>query len=245
MSIVDGLLRHVGRKLAEKTASPESKVALQGVELRMGEVVSVAGNVASIYLSGDTTQEISGIKSICDSPPAAGDIVWVLKNGTDRLIVGTKSYRGIHRTLKGKLLTNSAVTTMTINVTTRQLVTGFTLTAVPVVLDRHYRIWACGSGAVNSTTDGYFVILKTGVTTSDGIDLDLMTVNPRTNTNVRTPWHLERVWKSTLTGTIDLVVAAARVTANATVITVGNAGAADPGHLFVEEYADNTQITII
>lgn len=48
---------------------------------------SVAGGTVSVFLSGDLTQ-IDGCKVVGPDIPRVGDVVWLLKNGTDLLVLG-------------------------------------------------------------------------------------------------------------------------------------------------------------
>lgn len=60
------------------------------VQLEMGVVDTVdGGGFISVFLSGMVTGEsVSDIRYLASYTPVAGDTVWLLKNGVDRICLG-------------------------------------------------------------------------------------------------------------------------------------------------------------
>jgi len=208
-------------------------------QLTQGNVVFKAGYA-------NTTGYVPYNTALAPTGLYAGERRWNLDRSYSEEWDGSLWRVPATRVLKGKQITNSTMTALTSGVTTRQIVNNMTLTSVPLVQDRWYRVWANGSGAINSLSDAAVVILKTGTTISDGTDLKLAVVDPNQGqVNSRVSWALERLYKATATGNVDFLVVAHRQTTSTVGMNIGHSGATDPSHLVVEEYCDNAAITVV
>lgn len=62
-----------------------------GVQLLQAVIDSVTNDTVSIFLSGDQTFAIDGVRFLETFDPRDGDVVWLLKNGPDLLVIGRLS----------------------------------------------------------------------------------------------------------------------------------------------------------
>jgi hypothetical protein len=107
LSFNDEMLRPLGRKVAEKTARPEQSNALRYCELRTAEVVDTSTGIPTIWLSGNIDVAVPA-KFLGPMFPNTGDQVWVLKNGTDLLIIGTREIGSEYKTYTPTLSASSS-----------------------------------------------------------------------------------------------------------------------------------------
>jgi hypothetical protein len=208
-------------------------------QLTQGNVVFKAGYANAMgYVPYNTALAPTGLYP--------GEDRWNLDRGYRETWDGSLWRVPATRVLKGKQITNSTMTTLTSGVTTRIAINNMTVTTVPLVQDRWYKVWTNGSGALNTVTDAAVVVLKTGVTTTDGVDLASRVIDPiQSVTNAKVSWRLERLFKATSTTNFDFIVIAHRLSATSSGMTIGHSGASDPSHLVVEEYCDNAVITVV
>ncbi len=69
----------------------EADMGLRSPLWRMATVVAVSNTdpSCSIYLGGDTDTQIDGVKFLHTYRPRVNDVVWLMQNGSDKIIVGT------------------------------------------------------------------------------------------------------------------------------------------------------------
>jgi hypothetical protein len=213
-------------------------VPASATQLTQGNVVFKAGYTNTMgYLPYNTALAPTGLY--------LGERRFNLDTLRDEVWDGTIWRIMADRVIKGKLLTNSNTTTLTSGSTTRQIVTGNTLTGVPLILDRWYRVEATLGGAIAAIDDAAVITLKTGITISDGVDLKTFVADPiQATTNSRIPCYLSRFFKATSTGNFDFLVTANRQDASTSTMVFGNFGSTDPSHLVVTEVADSSVITV-
>jgi hypothetical protein len=147
------------------------------------------------------------------------------------------------RVLAAKSITPGGVSPPTSSVA-RQLLTNFNLTNVPLVNGRWYRLSYEFMGAINGT-EQIWSVLKTGTTTSDGVDLLLTVVlaNPSTNSRLRVKASV--LYQASATGTMNFTSVIYRNSASATSMSFGGAGSNDPGTFMCEEIGESALVTLI
>lgn len=76
--------------VAQALLAPDMTADLPYAQLRQGVItaISASDNTASMYLSGDTSQVVTGVHFLNNFQPTVGDTVFVLKNGTDVIGLG-------------------------------------------------------------------------------------------------------------------------------------------------------------
>lgn len=77
-------------QVADQILDPSMTQNLPYAQLRQGVVTAInsADNTFTMYLSGDTSTAVSGIKCLTTFQPTAGDTIWCLKQGTDIIGIG-------------------------------------------------------------------------------------------------------------------------------------------------------------
>lgn len=75
---------------AQQIVSPAATQNLGYVQLRQGVVIAINApdNSMTMYLSGDTTTQVPGIKCLNSFQPRVGATLWVLQNGSDMIGIG-------------------------------------------------------------------------------------------------------------------------------------------------------------
>lgn len=78
------------QQVADQIMDPAAMQNLQYASLRQGVVtaISPSDNSLTMYLSGDTSTAVSGIKCLISFQPTVGDTVWCLKQSTDIIAIG-------------------------------------------------------------------------------------------------------------------------------------------------------------
>lgn len=78
------------QQVADQIMDPAATQNLQYASLRQGVVTAIApaDNSLTMYLSGDTSTAVGGIKCLISFQPTVGDTVWCLKQGTDIIAIG-------------------------------------------------------------------------------------------------------------------------------------------------------------
>lgn len=236
------------RKTAEELTL-SSKWGKTEFELRTGQVTALddTNDTCTLYLSGETTTSVSNVKYLAPYRPIVNDYVWVLKNGTDVMVLNRKVWdEGGGRVIKGVHIIASATTTVPSGSTSRTLVSNFALTNIPVVNGRWYNILVKGAGQIATNTGEAFVItLKSGVTSGDGTDLHQQLVGNSVVSNSRIHWDFETLYKPGSTGTLNLCVAVNRAVSTATTMLAGTYGGSGTGHLYVQELGRGEVMNII
>jgi hypothetical protein len=76
--------------VADQILDPTATQNLQYASLRQGVVIAISpsDNSLTMYLSGDTSTAVSGIKCLISFQPTVGDTVWCLKQATDIIAIG-------------------------------------------------------------------------------------------------------------------------------------------------------------
>jgi hypothetical protein len=76
--------------VAQQISSPENDQNLDYAQLRQGVVIAISApdNSCTMYLSGDTTTQVPGIKCLNSFQPVVGDTLWVVKNKSDMIGIG-------------------------------------------------------------------------------------------------------------------------------------------------------------
>lgn len=126
----------------------------------------------------------------------------------------------------------------------RQLFTNFNLTNVPLVNGRWYRLSYEFSGAINGGEQAWSV-LKTGTTTSDGVDLLLTVIQPNPSANSRLRVKASVLYQASATGTMNFTSVVYRNTTSVTSMTFGGSGSNDPGTFMCEEIGESSLVTLI
>jgi hypothetical protein len=77
-------------QVADQILDPSMTQNLPYAALRQGVVTAInaADNTFTMYLSGDTSTAVSGIKCLTTFQPTIGDTIWCLKQGTDIIGIG-------------------------------------------------------------------------------------------------------------------------------------------------------------
>jgi hypothetical protein len=75
--------------LSEKILQNDSKV-FGSAQLRQGVItaIDVSTETCSLNFSGDMTNVVVGVSTLHSYAPLIGDVVWILKNGSDLLVIG-------------------------------------------------------------------------------------------------------------------------------------------------------------
>jgi hypothetical protein len=76
--------------VADQLNDPANGQNLQYAQLRQGVVAAINApdNSCSMYLSGDTTTLVVGIKCLNSFQPTVGDTMWIVKSGSDMIVLG-------------------------------------------------------------------------------------------------------------------------------------------------------------
>lgn len=78
------------QQVADQILDPSMTQNLPYAQLRQGVVTAInsGDNTFTMYLSGDTSTAVSGIKCLTTFQPTIGDTIWCLKQGTDIIGIG-------------------------------------------------------------------------------------------------------------------------------------------------------------
>jgi hypothetical protein len=76
--------------VAQAVNDPARAQNLDYAQLRQGQVIAINApdNSCTMYLSGDLTVPVPGIKCLNSYQPVIGDTLWVVKNGSDMIALG-------------------------------------------------------------------------------------------------------------------------------------------------------------
>lgn len=228
---------------------PGSWIRIANVQINNGDTVV---DPSRIFDTRTFTVGANGVQLILTSASqptgiAAGHRTRSIATGIEYVYTGSAwlelAGANAMRLIAGKRIEPGGVAPPTSS-TARQLLTNFNLTNVPVVNGRWYKLCIEFSGAINGTEQAWS-LLKTGATTSDGVDLKLISIQANASTNSRLHAMGSVLYQATSTGTMGFTSVVYRNTASATGMTFGGSGAQDPGTFELYEVGESGLVTVI